>query len=324
MTAESAAPADGASPIAEDFAARRALHLVAAREWLQALPPDTWLSHWSAAVADGLPTYSLPQQIVATRRRGRPGNDDHHRLLVAGLRPGIDVVEGSDPRRTSVARTVVDLARRWPFCEALPTADAALRAGKVSRHQLEEMLRFQYNWPRIPRAMRVVAWASPLSESVLESFVRARIISLGLPIPDQQRNLGDETGQLGRSDFYWEGVRLVGEADGRSKYLDNRLAAWAEKQRQDALAEAGFSFIRWTWASAHAPDGLFAARLLSAIERAAIEAGVRDAITAAGASALTEGTGLSMRQAAACLARDQLLSRPAPPFRQGPSHRSAT
>lgn len=174
------------------------------------------------------------------------------------------------------ARTVVDLGRRLPLEAALITADAALRGGVVTRRQCEEMLRFQWTWPRIRRAMPVVRWATPDRESPLESFIRGRCIRLQLPVPEQQVTLGADF-PLGRVDFYWRHARLIGEADGQGKYAGDPTVLWAEKHRQETLEDAGFSFIRWTWAKALVSDAAFAQRLLSALARAELVANALDA-----------------------------------------------
>jgi very-short-patch-repair endonuclease len=103
-------------------------------------------------------------------------------------------------------------------------------------------------------------------ESALESIVRGRLLLLGLPMPEPQVWVGDGAGTIGRVDFLWRAQRLVGEADGRLKYTDDVL--WREKLRQERLADAGFTVVRWTWAQAHAPDEQFRRRVLAALDRA--------------------------------------------------------
>jgi hypothetical protein len=55
---------------------------------------------------------------------------------------------------TSVARTVVDLARSVPFEEAVVVADAALAGGLVDRAELEQAVRRAQRWPGVPAARR--------------------------------------------------------------------------------------------------------------------------------------------------------------------------
>src|SRR6185437_1511196 len=66
---------------------------------------------------------------------------------------------------TSLARTVVDVARAVPFEQAVVVADAALRAG-LGRPVLAEALRRAKGWLGAPAARRAAAFADGRSESV--------------------------------------------------------------------------------------------------------------------------------------------------------------
>lgn len=247
---------------------QRLAHLERALRLGRELPEDAAVSHESAAIVWGLPTFDVPAAVSATRTRGRPVRTSDLVLYVAGLRPwDVTVVNGCPV--TSLARTAVDVARRRPFLHALMVADAAL-ARRVSRSQLQDVLRHQWNWPRVRHAMPVVREADARSESPLESWVRGRCILLDLPRPQAQVRLPRES-PIARVDFWWEEFNLFGEADGRLKYLnvpdeiDDALVA--EKDRHDALYDAGLEGIRWRWRQALVPDDVFADRLLRAMRR---------------------------------------------------------
>jgi hypothetical protein len=45
-------------------------------------------------------------------------------------------------------------------------------------------------------------------------------------------------------DFFWEGERLIGEADGREKYEDSE-ASVREKEREQYLRDLDFKVVRW-------------------------------------------------------------------------------
>ncbi len=58
---------------------------------------------------------------------------------------------------------------------------------------------------------------------------------------------------VGRADFAWIEHRVLGEADGRTKYVDDLPNAgppeqriWAERLRQDDFQEAEWEVVRWT------------------------------------------------------------------------------
>lgn len=245
-------------------AVRRADHAARAAALGVQLPADAVISHESAAILLGLPTYDVPAAVRVTRTRGHGARTSDVHVHRAQLRPRDRGLAEGIPV-TTAPRTAIDLARRLPFGQALVTADAVLRAG-TARGSLQDVLRHQWTWPRVRRAMPVVRLADPRSESALESWTRSRIISLGLPSPHLQQNVHAENGTwVARVDFLFPEHGVVGEADGRVKYLADEL--WAEKQRQDDIEDAGFEVIRWIWRTAHAPDEEFARRLLRKLHR---------------------------------------------------------
>jgi hypothetical protein len=87
---------------------------------------------------------------------------------------------------TTVARTVIDLARCLSFEAGVAVADSALYGGKATRGELDAVLARCARWPGIQRARRAVAFADPRAESVLESLGRAAFHQAGLPPPDLQ------------------------------------------------------------------------------------------------------------------------------------------
>jgi len=165
---------------------------------------------------------------------------------------------------TGVARTVLDVARTWEFAAALVAADHALHRAWATPARLTTELEAAGRGRGVRRARRVVDAASARSESVGESLSRARMIELGLPLPELQHVVEDDAGVVGRVDFWWPGLGLVGEFDGRLKYraagvpdgrpVEDRV--WAEKRREDRLRALGLSVVRWTWDTALDPDAL--------------------------------------------------------------------
>jgi len=69
---------------------------------------------------------------------------------------------------------------------------------------------------------------------------------------------------VARTDFWWPGVNLVGEFDGRGKYMRSDLATGRspaqvvvdEKIREDALRALGHGVVRWVWEDAVSPQAL--------------------------------------------------------------------
>jgi hypothetical protein len=161
----------------------------------------------------------------------------------------------------------VDIACRASAPAAVITADAALRNGMTTRAELQQALVRQHGAHGIARAHRVVALADPRAESPLESLSRAHFAAAGLEPPELQVDLHDETGAfLGRVDFYWRAARVVGEADGLSKYADATVLR-AEKLRQERIEQTGRTVVRWTWQEMERDPLAVAARIKRALQR---------------------------------------------------------
>lgn len=226
------------------------------------------LSHHSAALIHDLtvlgPAPGLPRLTL------RPGNQTYvsgahiHR---ATLDP-VDVVDVNGIPATSVARTLVDLARHQPFRTGVVSIDAALNKQQVTEIDLFDVARRCWNWPGIRRALRAIAARDSRAESPLESISRLTLAWLGLPPPEPQLVVRDGTGRfIARVDFGWRGFGVVGECDGLSKYTDPG-ALRAEKVRQESLEQLGLVVVRWTWADATRQPFQLKARIEQAFDRA--------------------------------------------------------
>jgi transcriptional regulator with AbiEi antitoxin domain of type IV toxin-antitoxin system/uncharacterized protein DUF559 len=208
-------------------------------------------SHHSAAQAHGLAMLrSGAADLVHVTRSpadrgsstGRPGIRVHKAALPAG-----DVTKRRGVPVTSVARTVVDLARTVPFAAGVVVADSALRDKQATRGELETVVARCERWPGIQRARRVVAFADPGVESVLESISRVAFHEHGLPPPELQVWVGGDDEITGRVDFLWRRHRTIAEADGAIKYT-GAARALAQLNRDARLREAGFEVVHFTWA----------------------------------------------------------------------------
>ena len=158
-----------------------------------------------------------------------------------------DVTLVGDLPVTSVARTLIDVARHRSVATAVAAMDAALHREMVTVDDLDDVLVRCWNWPRIRRAQRAVRLVDARAESPLESVSRLTIRWLGLPTPALQPWILNVAGRaVARLDFYWDEFGVFGEADGRSKY-DSRLVLTAEKERQEMLEDLGLVGVRWGW-----------------------------------------------------------------------------
>jgi hypothetical protein len=112
-----------------------------------------------------------------------------HRTRRAGLRahtawlPDSHLAVSNKVPATSVARTVIDLARTTPFRSGVTVADCALHVGTTSKAELGAVIAACARWPGIERARRVVDFSDARSESPFESIARVAFRDRGLPPP---------------------------------------------------------------------------------------------------------------------------------------------
>jgi predicted transcriptional regulator of viral defense system len=212
--------------------------------------PGSVASHQSAAIIHGLSVLTPAEAGLVTLTRSPSDGKSRSararaRVHIADLPPG-HVTSCHGAPVTTVARTVIDLARSLPFADGVVAADSALRAGQTSHAELAATSAACARWPGVRRAERVSAFSDPRSESVLESIARVAFAEHELPPPDLQAWVGDEEGVIGRADFLWPQHRTIGEADGALKYA-NPWRAVNQLARDARLREAGFEVVHFTW-----------------------------------------------------------------------------
>ena len=248
----------------------------------------------TAAVASGLPTLGTPPCVeLATTLRGRSGVRKSPLLVFGGsetaqevrrmrsyplryrLATGFETVRFGEFLSTGLIQTTVDVLGSAELSQALVLADGAARrllADSVVHHAagLLSVPGVAAGIAALPsaaargRAERVAALASPQPESVGESYSRAVFEFLGIEQPVLQQVFRDGSGFIGRSDFWWPSQGVVGEFDGKGKYVQAALrdgitadeAVYREKLREDRIRALGHGFVRWRWADLTNPDRL--------------------------------------------------------------------
>ncbi|SOD75126.1 putative AbiEi antitoxin of type IV toxin-antitoxin system [Jatrophihabitans sp. GAS493] len=238
--------------------------------------PSAVASQGSAALLSGLPMLRTPRQPCITIAPGRGGSFEglhvhRARLTADDAAATPEVGAGSAThalRRTSVGRTICDIAREYGRDAAVVTADAALHRTPGDRPSIASCLERSAGWPWIRRATDLLDLVDDRSESPLESMSRLRIRDLGLPPPELQSVLKDVGGRfLGRVDFFWPQFGVVGEADGFEKYATAPMEVLrAEKLRQERLEQIGLVVVRWGWAEVNRPE-ILQNRLVNAFVR---------------------------------------------------------
>jgi len=232
--------------------------------------PGAVASHHTAARIHGFDLLGRPPARVAVTRPPGAGGSRSARAGVIvhnAVLPADQVIAWRGIPVTSVARTVVDLARACPFPAGVVAADSALHSGRTSAEELRSVMLTCARWPGSQRARQVVAFSDVRAESVLESISRVAFRDHRLPDPDLQVWVGDDGAVIGRVDFLWRQHRTIGEADGAVKYADP-ARAMAQLRRDAQLRAAGFEVVHFTWAEITRVPAQVAAAIRAAFGRA--------------------------------------------------------
>ena len=142
----------------------------------------------------GHPVAPQSRQSFPPRRGERPRAELPVRHLV--VRDGISL--------TSVARTVVDLARTCTFRDGVVVADSALRTGQTTVPEITAVISDCARWPGVRRARAVAAFSDHRAESALESIGRVSgrsgglsFASTGCPLPSCRSGWAVTSGSWG-------------------------------------------------------------------------------------------------------------------------------
>lgn len=213
---------------------------------------------WHRPLLGAQPT--LPESITIGSSGGRSNRSTRTR----GTSTPFEVVEVAGLPATSLARSLVDAARVSPLAQAVAMLDHALagaREGEVwpasertTRADLESELARGTSRGRA-RARHAIQFADGAAQSPGESWSRVLIEQLGFPRPRLQQGFSDAEGFIGVVDFYWHEFGLIGEFDGKGKYLrdeytrgqDAAIVVLAEKRREDRLRSLVRGVSRWGW-----------------------------------------------------------------------------
>ncbi|HSH61545.1 MAG TPA: DUF559 domain-containing protein [Acidimicrobiales bacterium] len=228
-------------------------------------------SHRSAAALWRLPGFEAGP-VDVTRLRGRSrvarlGTLHETRFLP----PGHVTVVGGIPV-TSPGRTLLDLCGTLHPKRAERAVANALAMKLVTPAHLQVLLaeagkRGRSGSGLLRRLVDERDDGQPPPESELEGLLMTVLGAAGLPAPDRQVHLGDETAPIGRVDFAYRHARLVLEADSR-RHHSNWLDAEADRRRDAALMSSGWIVLRVTWDQlVHRPEEVTAA-VRGVLERA--------------------------------------------------------
>lgn len=225
------------------------------------------MSHTSAAVLWRLPLWNvrLTRVHMTTVAPQRISSSPDVRRHVAPLAAD-DIVIVDGIRCTSLVRTVFDLIRELPLEAAVAVADAAERqmaargwewdldAVTSWRRELQSRLDAAAGARGIRQARWVGEFANGLAQSPGESVSRLQLFRLGFEEPELQARVPGPADAEYFVDFGFRKLRLFGEFDGKSKYVDEAMRSGKtvaevlleEKQREDWIRGiTQWRFARW-------------------------------------------------------------------------------
>lgn len=240
-------------------------HRVLIQAVLRATPGPVALSHVSALVLHGITVWGADlSKVHLTRLGGGAGRNErdvvHHQGLCT---PESDLTEVDGCLLTVPRRALIESATVLDVEAALVSFDDALHHHVVEPAELRETFDELTNWPESSRIHVVLHHMDGRSESVGETRSRYLFWRQGLPTPDLQHSVYDESGTLvGTTDFAWRKYRLFGEFDGKEKYTKYLRAGespgdavFREKRREDLIRRlTGWTFVRLVWADLHYPE----------------------------------------------------------------------
>ncbi len=234
--------------------------------WLQ-LRKGGVLCGTSAAVLHGLPvpwSHLSVVEVVRPTSSGRwPFESRYLNVCIRDLRDDeVAVVEHLPV--TSVARTLVDVARTWPLERVVAAADYAVRHEMTTVEELSRVAKGLGRLKGVARSRNFIDLIDPRSESVGESVSRVQMIEAGLtPVP--QHEVVCEEGTF-RSDFLQEkaegGQDVLAEFDGEAKDSMNEelgvtreMAVTRREWRDRQLEAKGYAMVHFGWRDLAQPDG---------------------------------------------------------------------
>jgi hypothetical protein len=239
---------------------------------LPTISGDHVVSHRSAALLYGLP---LPRGGFDKVHVSRPrhGGGRKNAAVIVHCAPSVPKTTVDGISVTSLARTVLDLARTETLLSAVVAGDAALK--NCDPHEVDAELASARGWKGVARARRAVGLMDGRSGSPGESRSRIMLCEAGFS-PEPQVEIYDVDGNfVARIDWLINGI-VVAEFDGKVKYTEYLRpdespgdVVFKEKLREDAIRELGYPVVRWTWADLAHPEELMA-RISRALERAAV------------------------------------------------------
>jgi hypothetical protein len=234
----------------------------------------------TAALAHGLPVDRNLLGVVhlvrepghdsraLTRRMTRPSRLSRVQLHAHHVRASPEHLRGVTT--IDLAHAAVSTALFSDVDWGVVTADAAVWSQPALLGTLAEIgERFAHvrGAGVMTEALRLVRFGA---QTPLETLSRLRLMRCGIEEPQLQVALRIGGDELAVVDMLWPTRRVVGEADGRVKYIDRETLV-AEKVREDRIRDLGFRVVRWTWDEIMSAPRDVARRIEAASRRSSAE-----------------------------------------------------
>lgn len=211
---------------------------------------DVWASARTAAACHELDGYELTPPFDVTILRRRDVKRVGHRIHTTTCLDPIDRTRVRGVRVTSVARTLIDLARVESTRRLTIALDAALRDGKVTEERLHRRVVALRTSGRfgIPKLLDAIEGVDVIrgAHSYLERRFLELVASHGLPVPETQRVLGRANGKIVRVDFRFPGTSVIVEALGH-RWHRSRTQMNSDAARMNALLARGLQPYQFTY-----------------------------------------------------------------------------
>lgn len=206
------------------------------------------VSHQSAALVWGLPTWHVPSTVHVLRPVRRSGRSAEDVTWHVGEPEQQAAVRVSGLWVTGLEQTVVDCLRVAPPLDAMVVADAALARG-ADPGEIERQLSDVGGRRGAARGRELLDLTDAGAQSPWETACRVVLQAVGLPAPETQVRVDTAIGRF-FADMGWREWRLLLEFDGAMKYSGHGRAAtsalMAEKRRQHAIEDEGWRMLRAT------------------------------------------------------------------------------
>jgi hypothetical protein len=243
-------------------------HAVVVSATLARTTSDIVVSHRSALAVHGFPVSSpMPSRVHVVDRARSTTKTTSLMVRHSAALADDEISDVGGLRVVRPVRAASDVARLESLRSSVVALDHGLRLGAFDHDALHAAVE---RAPRVGRRRALIALdlADALAESPGESLSRVVMVEIGVPLPVLQKEFWDRRGFIGRVDFWWPHLGVVGEFDGLTKYLELARRSGRsldrvkidEKKREDRIrALPGVhGFARWDWATANDPRRLAA------------------------------------------------------------------